>query len=304
MGRPLFSGVYRNSTPVVRVEPEPVYPTYGKWSQWNAFDPDSDEFFESDDAVYEAFVDPADLPPREEGSTSSRSPSPALIVPGHQAADVVITEDGASDVSSGSSEGTASGRESPMEAANQEDEGSEAGARTGDYAPLVVRVPINQDAPRPVGGLSHMRALYDNPEAGHTYQPGDVASHYANMYNIALRNRDRSESSSAIARTPTTRTSDITPIFVRVPHDTSARVPVTPATPPRRSGSPTAHRTPSNFMTPSPPPTVTPRLYHWSPRPVSTPASPSPAPLLTNPSARMSLAHIAPTPVEARHIRI
>src|ERR1700692_417065 len=56
MGRPLFSTSY--STPVVRTEPEPAPPTipFEKWTHWNAFDPDSDEFFESPDAVYEAFL--------------------------------------------------------------------------------------------------------------------------------------------------------------------------------------------------------------------------------------------------------
>ena len=53
MGRPLFS---RHQTPAVRVEPEQPQPACEKWTYWNAFDPDSEEFFKRDDAVYEAFV--------------------------------------------------------------------------------------------------------------------------------------------------------------------------------------------------------------------------------------------------------
>ncbi|KAH7890873.1 hypothetical protein F5I97DRAFT_1946996 [Phlebopus sp. FC_14] len=54
MGRPLFSKAFQTA-PAVR---EPQSPQYEKWSYLNAFDPDSDEFFESEQAVYEAFMDP------------------------------------------------------------------------------------------------------------------------------------------------------------------------------------------------------------------------------------------------------
>ena len=36
--------------------PKPAYPIVEKWSPWNAFDPDSDKFFDSESAVYEAFL--------------------------------------------------------------------------------------------------------------------------------------------------------------------------------------------------------------------------------------------------------
>ena len=36
--------------------PKPAYPIVEKWSPWNAFDLDSDEFFDSESAVYEAFL--------------------------------------------------------------------------------------------------------------------------------------------------------------------------------------------------------------------------------------------------------
>ncbi|KAF8809506.1 hypothetical protein BYT27DRAFT_7094288 [Phlegmacium glaucopus] len=55
MGRTLFSQSY-STAPAVRIEPEPIVDLCEKWSIWNRFDPDSDDFFQ--DAEYEAFVDP------------------------------------------------------------------------------------------------------------------------------------------------------------------------------------------------------------------------------------------------------
>lgn len=64
MGRPLFSKAFQ-STPVVR-EPEESLCPYEKWSYVNAFDPDSDEFFHNERAVFEDFVDPAESAHSEE----------------------------------------------------------------------------------------------------------------------------------------------------------------------------------------------------------------------------------------------
>ncbi|KAI0079385.1 hypothetical protein K474DRAFT_1659199 [Panus rudis PR-1116 ss-1] len=103
MGRPLFSSrpALATASSAVRVEPEPTptpYPTYETWTYWNAFDPDSDEFFEREDAVYEAFVDPSTLPqPNMEGGERDRSLSPVE----------------ASEESSSSSE-SESGRDTPV----------------------------------------------------------------------------------------------------------------------------------------------------------------------------------------------
>ncbi|KAF8448911.1 hypothetical protein L210DRAFT_3312167, partial [Boletus edulis BED1] len=54
MGRPLYSRTFI-TTPAVR-DPEP--PSCERWSYLNAFDPDSDEFFDNENAVYEDFIDP------------------------------------------------------------------------------------------------------------------------------------------------------------------------------------------------------------------------------------------------------
>jgi hypothetical protein len=59
MGRALFSLAYAAPEPAVRTEPEPEVEPFSRWSAWNPFDPDSDEFFQ--DAEYEAFIDPVNI---------------------------------------------------------------------------------------------------------------------------------------------------------------------------------------------------------------------------------------------------
>jgi len=90
MGRALFSEMY-NSSPAVRSEPEIAIAPYDKWSVWNRFDPDSDEFFSN--AEYEAFVDP--VPFRDQAE------EPPLAVDGDN-------------TSSASSDSSGSERGSPM----------------------------------------------------------------------------------------------------------------------------------------------------------------------------------------------
>ncbi|KAL5492641.1 hypothetical protein ACEPAI_4088 [Sanghuangporus weigelae] len=68
MGRPLFSTLVAPAAPAVRVaEPdeETKLPTYDRWSYVNAFDPDSDEFFDGDNVVYEAFLSADDVAEQE-----------------------------------------------------------------------------------------------------------------------------------------------------------------------------------------------------------------------------------------------
>jgi len=57
MGRSLFSQTYV-AEPLVRSEPEPKVDICERYSLWNRFDPDSDDFFQN--AQYEAFIDPVD----------------------------------------------------------------------------------------------------------------------------------------------------------------------------------------------------------------------------------------------------
>lgn len=125
MGRPLFSESYSTST--VRTEPQQTPATspgaisYEKWNRWNAFDPDSDEFFNREDAVYEAFLDPADaarMQAEEEALAMAMSGVQREILQPESVNDILTREladrSDDSSSSSSSSEGNISGRGSPM----------------------------------------------------------------------------------------------------------------------------------------------------------------------------------------------
>ncbi|KAI0791981.1 hypothetical protein C8Q75DRAFT_753897 [Abortiporus biennis] len=242
MGRPLFSR--QTTTPAVRVEPEqtiPQNPPYERWTYWNAFDPDADEFFESDEAVYEAFIDPSQLP-----HTLSEAQSGSRETVVEREAEVEV-DDSLSTVSSGSSDsassaGTLSGRESP--AGSEEDV--------------------------PVATLAIDRVSANSPE-----QPEEL------------------QSPSVITSPPN----------VIVIHNVN-EMPLRPSTPERRPATPPStnttneNQTPLFFnATPSPPPSLTPRLYSWASRAPVPPVSPLP-----NRSARMSVSHIQPALIPLQRI--
>lgn len=131
MGRPLFSKP--TSAPVVRVEPEPTapqHPTYEKWTYLNAFDPDSDEFFENDDAVYEAFLEHDHLPPLTEVREGERDE-------GIHPSNTFAGDDELSSVSSGSSE---SDDEVPSTAATEQVPPSFSGIMSDQLAQSVARI--------------------------------------------------------------------------------------------------------------------------------------------------------------------
>lgn len=348
MGRALFSQSYSSPPPIVHKEPETQPPapyTYEKWSSWNSFDPDADEFFE--DAVYEAFVPRI---PREEEDSDEQAET--LIMEGNSSA--------------ASSEG--SDRGSPMAVGS----GPDAYPVTDAYYSAT---PLDWDGRysiqnRQISTLASALPMY---APGRTRQRDERLADiiamrregqgqgqaYTSVFEFgrgsARRNRARSatlpahppflppssfrtsdplsdseddsvESSVSFMR----RTVDITPIDVNVHPPLSMTVrpasPLSPVSPtsfyPSTPPS-TSHLTFHNF-TPSPPPTVTPRIYSWpnlhpginaptSPSPMVTPTntntntatSTSPSIVattgpLTNPNARMSLAHIAPTLIRVR----
>ena len=98
MGRPLFSKAFQ-SAPVVR---EPLSPCpYEKWSYINAFDPDSDDFFDNEHAVYEDFIDPIDTTTQSEEDEDEER-------------DVLVVRLGNIDGSPASSLSSLSDRPSPM----------------------------------------------------------------------------------------------------------------------------------------------------------------------------------------------
>lgn len=307
MGRPLFS---HHQTPAVRVEPEQPHPPCEKWTYWNAFDPDSDEFFDRDDAVYEAFV-----------------PHDGIVLP-HSPTVIDVPSSGSSSEASSSGSGSPTedpGRDLSTEEIDlalrreadlirlrttREDEilqrVAEAREAFADSGLPIPDIPVDAD---PASVLRYVRGL-------------DGISRHASTQAVRERvlpppspsgPRDPSLRLSATAgdseRVETTReqTSSARGIPVAAPSTLSATavtpthsIPDRPTTPPHNIGllttqllSTPASRSPALDASPSPPPTVTPRLYSWSSRnpAPATPVSPGP---LRNRDARLSVEHIFP----------
>lgn len=245
MGRPLYSSTSATraaasaTTPApsppevaIRTQPEaaPEQPEVRRWSYWNAFDPDADEFFDGPNAVYEAFVDPSSLPPlREEISEEARRER------------IMSTLGLVTDLSLARSSSSES--ESASETVSPYSPGPEA-----TYV-HVERAQLSDDSDDDEDEASVPPAASLPPPVVHRV----VAS---------------VETETEIAR--------------------SATPPPRPSTPP---GTQFMVSTTPHVYTPSPPPTVTPRLFTWAPR-NSYPASPLP-----NRGARMSVPHISPAHV-------
>ncbi|OBZ73588.1 hypothetical protein A0H81_06344 [Grifola frondosa] len=270
MGRPLFSSSYQ--APAVRVEPEQPKPSYERWNYWNAFDPDSDEFFENDDAVYEAFTDDAQLQ-REEGAGRTT---------------VMVVEDGSS-----FSDESSSGRGSPMDDSESVSMGFDLRLRR--QAPMTTNTSEVEDQGEHNEGA---RAGYADATSvpaseDRVYQAGDMVSQYANMFTMLSARPDASSSADA------SLASSYTPGSMYVDIPSPSRIPSPGIATPPRPSTPQNQMSPL-FASPSPVPTVTPRLYSWTMRhplvPFPEPLSPVPSGPLTNRSARMSVAHIVPGP--------
>ncbi|KAI0664271.1 hypothetical protein C8Q70DRAFT_1049775 [Cubamyces menziesii] len=266
MGRPLFSA---SRQPAVRVQPEPQLTPYEKWSYANAFDPDSNEFFESDDAVYEAFIDPGQQ----------------LHIPAVRPSTYIVPEP-----SSSSSEGTSSGRESPMDVVDVDNFEREArlhGMRVLDDTRMPVPTPRNPTIDAQI-------------DAGRALPPHERAQYYLSVIERLedARLREREEAYERVTR-PSVR--DRIPTYIDLPPEESRMAtpePVSraPATPLRPSTPPT--RSTPLLVSPSPPPSVTPRLYAWTTFPPAT--VPPPGSPLTNRGARVSVTRIsAPSLVPA-----
>ena len=293
MGRSLFSML-----PAVRIEPEPTVDLCEKWSLWNQFDPDSDDFFQ--DAEYEAFVDPEQhRREREELAAAAQADA--------------ATE--SSDSSESSSE-----RSSPM-------------AVGSDDPAILIATYANHpwSSAATSGGWQSPTADHSTVTAGITYNPHRMqsvfgarpretedADHLGNPAFIPpAAFREPSPGMEFDASTPSSpprspnmsRTLNITPITIPTsPHvvfmpPTRSPSPETPApyTPP-----PLRYQT----LTPSPAPSATPRFYSWQHH--SSPTLP-PSPTLsrgnrdgpfTNPHARVSLMRIDAATARARHSNI
>lgn len=314
MGRPLFS---HHQTPAVRVEPEQPQPACEKWTYWNAFDPDSEEFFKRDDAVYEAFV-------ADDGTALPHSPT-VIEAPS----------------SMSSSEASSSGRASPSEdagrdlsteeidlalrreadlirlSATREDEiqrrVSEAREAFADSGVPIPDIPADADPDsvlRYVRGLDGISRHASTQAVRERVLPPPSPSPSAPREPSTGRSRPTTTTGES-THTETTgeRTSAARGITVAAPSTLSATTatqtlsfPDRPITPPANIGlltmqllSTPPSRSSALDASPSPPPSVTPRLYSWSARnpAPATPVSPGP---LRNRDARLSVEHISPLP--------
>ncbi|KAI0091536.1 hypothetical protein BDY19DRAFT_631210 [Irpex rosettiformis] len=270
MGRPLFSSVARaHETPAVRVEHEPTQPACERWTYWNPFDPDSEEFFLD---AEEERVRSLDGPPVE----------------------VEVIDDLSG--SSSESDGTSSGRETPIFV-------------DGDDAPLVAELSPEEGRLAQTAGMHNLRP----EDERHTYraiqarvsQPPLVlgfSSRTATSYvRTPYRGEDRSPNQSPSPQSPTLTEpiprAEVAAEPLTIPRSIlSARsapvaIPVRPSTPPSQ--------TPWSYGTPSPAPSITPRLYTWrAPLSVTT----SPVTPLPNRTARMSVAHISPSTIAVQRV--
>lgn len=264
--------------PAVR-EPEP--PSCEKWSYLNAFDPDSDEFFDNENAVYEDFVDPVtSVHPEEEDDEEEER-------------DMLVVRMG--NASPITSESSLSDSDSPLA----------VGAE--DPAHLVV------DAFHDIRQIEEAESAFMEPAvrvrlATRTL-PGEPRW-AAQMIDSGRSLPRRGFASTAAVRTVSYRPYPQRDESFSVPAP-SAPIPVPAVS--RRSAavderalpspSTPSRQTPMTHFSMSPPPSSTPRLYSWARNP-SHSASPSPGGPFTNPHARTSYAHLSPAFIRIRDVTV
>lgn len=272
MGRPLFSSKFntQNREPHIRVQPEatPAHPTYDTWLS-HPFDPDSDEFFERD-AVYEAFVDPNQPPAQPAEETTEPVVRPFAVV-------VPVSP------SESSSDSDSSGRSTPVDMTDNRYTRLGLEVRRAERSRSNSRSPV-YNAPRMVRESSEDN-LFRHPNTMVFHSRLRVAVD-SNTEDRVVTTPDPSAPIPIIApRTPPIRSIPVTdaPVLTASP----LPLPATPSTPPSQVAA--------NPATPSPAPSVTPRLYNWdtlqSRDIYGTPTASGPLP---NRGARMSVAHITP----------
>ncbi|KAG2137626.1 uncharacterized protein EDB93DRAFT_1091093 [Suillus bovinus] len=266
MGRPLYSKAFQTE-PIIR-EPEAPCP-YQKWSHINAFDPDSDEFFENDQAVYEAFVD--HLPIEHSEDEEMEEDREAVVIR------LDLT-----------GEGSLLDRDSPM-------------AVGGDSLAQYIGQAYRRQAPEvetPVRVLSRestgINSSRDLMAPSDTPPQPIPAAQLHNIFNH-VHHEPRDELPLPIPSAP-----------IPVPsrnsqHSSSAEgLSFSSFYHHQLSSTPPPRHTSLSHFSPSPPPTVSPRIYTWAPRRQTySPAATSPLP---NNNARMSHAHISPALVRVRDV--
>ncbi|KAG6381715.1 hypothetical protein JVT61DRAFT_318 [Boletus reticuloceps] len=276
MGRPLYS---RNfiTTPSVR-DPEP--PSYERWSYLNAFDPDSDEFFDNENAVYEDFIDPG-MPVNLEDEEEMEG------VEEEEERDMLVVRMG--NVSPITSESSLSDDESPLS-----DDAE-------DPAPLVVNAfrgtrQMDEDESEPAVRVRlAMRTLPTEERYPQTTELGPVRRHFATRGARRVSSYRSYPQRAESLPVPTPSAPIPVPTISRRSPIVDERPFTPPSTPPRQ--------TPVTHFSMSPPPASTPRLYTWA-RSSSHSASPSPASPFTNPHARTSYTHLSPALIRIRDLSV
>lgn len=273
MGRPLFSSklTSQNREPHIRVQPEATpHPTYDTWVS-HPFDPDSDEFFERD-VVYEAFVDPNELPVQPSEEVLDRPFTPTTI-------STVSDTSSSSDSSSDSD----SGRSTPVDMSDNRYTRLGLEVRRAERSRSNSRSPVYH-APRMIRESSENNVFRNSGTTMVFHSRLRVATD-SNNEEGALAMPDPSAPIPILTpRTPPT----LRPVTVTdVPVMTASPLPLLarPSTPPNQIAT--------SLATPSPAPSVTPRLYNWD-TVQSRDIYGSPTGPLPNRGARMSVAHIAP----------
>lgn len=267
MGRPLYSRTF--SSPAVR-DPEP--PACETWSYLNAFDPDSDEFFDNENTVYEDFVDPVGpvIPGDEEDEDEEER-------------DMLVVRMG--NASPVTSESSLSDNESPLAAV------AENPSRLAMDAFYDARESIQDDSePALVEPAVRVR-LAGRGEARwgsevflrRGFAPDAIRN--ASYHSYAQRESLPVPAPSAPIPVPALSRRSIP----------DERVSLSPSTPPRQ--------TPMAQFAMSPPPASTPRLYSWARNP-SHSTSPSSGGPFTNPHARTSYTHLSPVLIRIRDVTV
>lgn len=268
--------------------PEMSIPSYRKWSEEHAFDPDSEEFFNN--AVYEAFLQPGSpISPMSPASLSTASSSERAssrdLSPPHFRD---TQEDQPSGVVSGESNGHVQEHDAPRRRAHRASTGghvptrllaTRGATRTGirTYRPLfaesdsddehennptepapyplprlrtssITPIPLPSVGLRTRSGLASARPHDDVtpwPRSTHHLAPSDADTLIQPITPPqALRELFAETEPSFIASTPV--------------HAGAIPIPLTPSTPAANTSLTGA------MISPSPPPSVTPRLYSWT----------------------------------------
>ncbi|KAH9479334.1 hypothetical protein JR316_0007924 [Psilocybe cubensis] len=286
MGRALFSLAYATPAPVIRTEPEPEVDICERWSAWNRFDPDSDDFFEH--AEYEAFVGPsrsaaqeAAMPPLVEADAQLDSPESTENSVNEQGSPMAVGSDDPAILIADaySIRATTWGNDEEDSTSSP----TEAEWREADLA--ISSSPTDE---------------HDQTSIPPFIPPVAFREASPALETVSLPSNDP-------PRSPTLRRAvNITPIIIsRTQTEAIDRSP-SPDSPSMPSTPPSGVAFPQALLTPSPPPSVTPRIYSWQRHSIpSLPSSPSLLRgnrdgLLTNPHARMSFARIDSSPARIR----